>query len=515
VRTRSTFVDGSVLYGGFFFRVEALQTPNPDDTLSVTASIPYDGQYGTGEAYVYLAAGHSSITNPVVVVEGFDLDNTMNWDELYQLLNQENLIETLRADGFDAVVLNFADATDHIQKNSFVVVELLQQVRSVLDAYHDIALVGGSMGALCGRYALAYMESQAIDHGVRTFVSFDGPHGGANIPLGIQYWLDFFSDLSADAALLLSFLDTPAARQMLVYHHTTPPGPTGESDPLRADMLADFSSVGSYPSLPRKVAFANGSGYGEHQGFLPGDQIIDYEYSGVLISIVGNVWAVPDAANQTIFDGLIRIIVPTDDLTITVSGTSPYDNAPGGRRDSMAQMDSTQAPYGDIVALHTHHSFVPTVSALDLATSDLFYDVAGDPDIYSLSPFDAVYFPLENQDHMTIDSESAVSLLAEVRSGVTGIAGAGRAPVFELGAPRPNPAATEATVRVATGQWGSVDIGVFDVRGRRVATLLRDEDRPPGEAVLPVATRSLASGVYFIRMQTGGRTLVRKLVVLR
>ena len=515
VRTRTSFADGRILHGGFFFHVEHLQTPNPDDTLSVTASIPYEGQYGTGEAYVYLAAANTSVTNPVVIVEGFDLDNTMNWDELYQLLNQEDLLETLRGRGFDAIVLNFTDATDYVQRNSLVVVELLQQVQAFIDPYHSIALVGGSMGALCGRYALSYMENVALDHGVRTFVSFDGPHGGANIPLGIQYWLDFFSDLSEDAEFLLSRLDTPAARQMLVYHHTTPPGTTGESDSLRAVMAADFASVGGYPSGPRRVAFANGSGYQAGQGFLPGDQIIDYEYTSLFISIVGNVWAVPDVASGTIFDGLIRIIVPTDDLTVTVSGTSPFDNAPGGRRNSMAQMDSTEAPYGDIVALHTHHCFVPTVSALDLATSDLFYDIGGDPDIYSLTPFDAVYFPMGNEDHMTITAETAGWLVAELEAGVTGVTAAGAAPDFELAAPFPNPAGSGAEVRLSTERRGPVEIAVYDVRGRRVATLLESEDHPAGSSVISVNTRDFPSGVYFVRLYAPGVSLSRKLVVLR
>ena len=38
---------------------------------------------------------------------------------------------------------------------------------------------------------------------VRTFISFDAPHKGANIPLGIQYWVKFFSGQSADADALL------------------------------------------------------------------------------------------------------------------------------------------------------------------------------------------------------------------------------------------------------------------------------------------------------------------------
>ena len=515
VRTRMTLEGGRVLSGAFEFSVEHLQTPLPDDTLGVTAGIPYEGGYGTGEAYVYLGAGHSAIVNPVVVVEGFDLDNTMNWDELYQLLNQENLLETLRSRGFDAVILNFADATDYVQKNSFVVVELIEQIRALLSPHHDIALVGGSMGALCARYALAYMENHALDHGVRTYISFDGPQSGANIPLGIQYWLDFFSDLSTDAAFLLSRLDTPAARELLVYHHTTPPGATGESDPLRAGMLADFAAAGGYPSQPRKVAVANGSGEQANQGFAAGGQIIRYEYSSLFVGITGNVWAVTDAVSRTIFDGNVRIFFSTDQLSVTVSGTRPFDNAPGGRRDSMAQMDATPAPYGDIIALHTHHCFIPTVSALDLATSDLFYDIAGDPNLALLTPFDAVYFPAENQDHMAITSQTAAWLIAELESDVTSVEGKSAPPLLDLSSPLPNPASSTVSIRYATGRRGSVELAVYDVRGRRVATVLDRSDRAPGPAVAEIGVSELPSGVYFVRLRAEGRSLARKLVVLR
>ena len=73
----------------------------------------------------------------------------------------------------------------------------------------------------------------------------------------------------------------------------------------------------------------------------------------------------------------------------------------------MAQADSTEAPYGDIVALQPSHCFIPTISALDLATSDLFYDIAGEPDLLAMTPFDAVYFPAENEEHVAITAQNA------------------------------------------------------------------------------------------------------------
>ena len=88
-------------WASFEFEVRSLRAPAPSDTLPITATIPYLGQFGTGQAFVYLAPNHTSLMNPAVVIEGFDLDNSMDWDELYLLLNREQLIETLRADGFD------------------------------------------------------------------------------------------------------------------------------------------------------------------------------------------------------------------------------------------------------------------------------------------------------------------------------------------------------------------------------------------------------------------------------
>jgi len=499
-----------------------LQAPLPDDTLTITATIPYNSEYGSGEAYVYLSDTHATLTNPVVVVEGFDMDNNMNWDELYEFLNQEGLIETIRTIGFDAVVLNFTDATDYIQKNSFVIVELIQQVKAAIGPQADFALAGASMGGLACRYALAYMEANALDHNVRTFISFDAPQTGANIPLGIQYWVDFFAGLSDAAADMQDKLNRPAARQMLVYVSTDPPGSTGESDPLRAGLLADLAAVGEYPVNCRKVAVANGSGSQTNQGFNAGDQIIDYEYSSFLVDIVGNIWAVPDGTSRMIFDGLIDIILlPQETMTVTVSGTLPYDNAPGGFRTSMAVMDSTEAPYGDIVALHDSHCFVPTVSALALDVTDPFYDIAGDPDILAHTPFDAVYYPAENQEHGTITAESAEWFLNEVRRGATSVVPqAYERAVAVLYQNVPNPFNPSTMIRYyAAGGSGGVTLEIFDVAGHLVRTLVDGEPASGFDMVVwngkDERGRGVSTGVYFCRLDVGGVSQTRKMLLVK
>jgi hypothetical protein len=516
LRLRAEWPDGEARTARFSFDAVRMQTPAPHDTLVVNAAVPYEGVAGSGRAYVYLAEGHAAPENPAVVVEGFDLDDSMDWETLYELLNQENLLEDLRAAGLDAVVLDFDSATDPIQRNAYVVAELLQQVGAMADPAQGTFLVGASMGGLCARYALLWLESQAIDAHVRTFLSFDAPHAGADIPLGLQYWLDFFADLSADAAYLLGRLDTPAARQLLVYHHTSPPGATGQADPLRGALVADLAALGDWPSGVRRIAAANGSGAAVSQGFSPAEQIVRYEYRSALVDIDGNVWAVPDGAAAQVFRGEIDfILLPPDSITVVVSGTSPYDGAPGGNRDSMFQMDTTAAPYGDIVALHDRHCFIPTVSALALPAGDLFLDVGGTPDVLSMTPFAAARWAAGNEPHVSVAPDTKAWILAEALAGPTGaaaVAAVPRAELLSLRPASPNPSRGDVALRFALARPAAVTLEVFDVAGRRVARLLASDPLASGEHA--VRWTPAAPGVYFYRLRGEGQAAAGRVTAL-
>jgi hypothetical protein len=521
ISLRAVLDNGVVLEAAFPFVVERLDTPTPNDTLNVTAAIPYAGVAGSGEAYVRLSTLNAQLTKPVIVIEGFDLDNTMNWDELYELLDQQNLADTLFNDGYDLVVLNFTDATDYIQRNAFVAVELIDRVVGMIDPRMEITLVGPSMGGLVGRYALAYMEHENIAHRIRTFISFDGPQRGADIPLGVQYWMQFFASESESAAYLLGRLDRPAARQMLLHHHTDPPTGFGEPDPLRTSFLSDLDSVGGYPQAPRLVAVANGSGVGAHQGFAAGEQLILYEYGSLLVDIIGNVWAVPDGSSTMIFDGLIDRIwpFPDDAMRVIVSGTSPLDGAPGGWRSSMYQMDTTQAPYGDIVALHPNHCFIPTISALDIDTEDPWYDIAGDPDIMGRTPFDAIYYPAVNEEHVTISAEGAQWLLDEILRRATNVGAPPVAAHAALHQNHPNPFNPSTDIEYYVPGNRRVTMEIYDISGRRIAQLAR-KDQGPGFHTLRwngVDDRGnpVASGVYVCTLTAGDEMISRKMILLR
>jgi len=504
----------------FTFRVLALGTPLPDDTLHVTGTVPYAGALDRGDAYVYLAPGHTRIVNPVVVVEGFDLANDQNWDELYALLNREELLERIRAHGFDVVVLNFADATDYLQRNAFVLVALLQQLHATIGPGTPFTLVGSSTGGVIARYALSWMESNGIPHGVNTFISMDAPHLGADVPLGIQHWFHFFANLASEAAYFVERLDRPAARQILLYHMRGTSGLTPRADAMRTQFLQEIEALG-WPGTPRTVAIANGSGMGQGQGFADGDPLLLYRYSSSVRRIDGNVWAVANQRPGVVFQGGVTVLVSVQNQTVTLVGARPLDNAPGGYRNTMLQMDTTAVPYGDIQAVRAHHCFVPTVSALALETPDLFHAPRSGTTLPAPTPFDTIYCPAENQEHVMVTRENASWIEQEIlRSARVAVGISVNAlPVgAALGPMMPNPFSSQSRITFHVPEPQHVRLAVHDLEGRRIATL--------ADAVLPAGQHAAVwrgeserggrapTGVYFVRLEAGDRTSVGRITRL-
>jgi len=420
---------------------------------------------GYGNVYIYNSkrTPGAPLVNPVIVIDGFDPDNTRNEDEIYEIMNKNRLLETGRDRGLDFVVLDpggwdwgmskgFGGA-EYIQRNALLLEALIQKVNQVKVGSSPLVVIGPSMGGLIARYALADMERRNIPHNTRLFVSFDSPQRGANIPLGDQYFLEYFADYSAEALANLNKLKTPAARQMLVYsvsHFSDGGSRSVDSKIARADDLFtpfynELASLG-YPKKLRKIALANGRGDGVGQGFNPGDPLVQYTYGAkeivncnLLIPgrtdpyIVGDTWAVGSYA--TIFHGNATcggVYAEKDPEWITLKvAVLPYDTAPGGSHDATQQIADSSVEYGDVTTTRPYAAFVPTVSALDINTTDLFYNVAGDANIYAKTPFDKIYFAtapqsykldrfatttvmFNNEQHIDITAEKAQIFLNEI-----------------------------------------------------------------------------------------------------
>ena len=83
-----------------------------------------------------------------------------------------------------------------------------------------------------------------------------------------------------------------------------------------------------------------------------------------------------------------------------------------------------------------------------------------------------------------------------------------------LHAPFPNPARGQATLRYELPEAADVRIQMYDLLGRRVATLKQgDVNAGRYEAQVPVGR--LASGTYFVRMQASGTVRTQRLTIVR
>ena len=120
---------------------------------------------------------------------------------------------------------------------------------------------------------------------------------------------------------------------------------------LRVNFLQNLDNIG-YPSNLRKIAIANGSGNASGQRndngtiFNPTDRIVNLRHRSLTVDVDGNSCALPNISpNSMIFEGNIDVFfliawAPDDrSRIIRVSGTDPYDNAPGGTTNTMGKME--------------------------------------------------------------------------------------------------------------------------------------------------------------------------------
>jgi hypothetical protein len=417
--------NGQKFSSGFYFRAQQPMMPTPDETWqNYTADIPYNGSAAQGDIAIFFGNGNSDFTRPVIVSDGFDPGNIRDMSEIYDIVNQQNMVDTLRQQGYDLVLVNFDGGDDYIQRNAMLMVKLIQQVNArmlsagTMKPANQIVVIGPSMSGLVTRYAFRYMEQNSIPHNVRNWIAFDSPMKGANVPLGVQHWLRFYAEEAdvSGAQDALQTLQGPAAKQMLSYYYTATSGNSAGSNSLYTSFYNEINSMG-YPQQTRIVAISNGSGHGNGQPYTPGTQTIEYSYRSFIVDLDGDVWALPNWNNQKIFFGVYDELGwwNYEEENIYVNNTYPYDSGAGGTRATFQELaDTDTGGYGDIIAYYPDHAFIPTISALAIQnTSDPYYNI--DANINTLStPFDKLYYPNTNQEHIEITSESVEWLKHEI-----------------------------------------------------------------------------------------------------
>lgn len=424
---RIVFSDQTILRSKTSFTIATTSNVIPDDSISITSYTRYLGDMATGVAYILYGCGnHGKLRKPFIVCDGFDPSNSRHFPELYEMLDgkDENgqslkFIDKARAEGFDIIILDYDDGTDYIQRNAMVMVSLINYVNAQLrnnESNSQLVVIGPSMGGLIIRYALSYMEQNGMNHNTRLYVSFDSPHLGANIPIGDQYFVKYSTTLPFQDESNLEALNSPAARQMLIYHHESSRIHTdlyGSYLYVYPDRLRDELSYDPYFSFPtqcRKIAIANGSGEGI-TCLEPGVHMLSFN----LFVISADVYAI-GRDDKMVFkywykDGLFT----STTCYVTVYGTKLYDGAPGGTWElnkKIAEKNIFIKKKADPVC------FIPVISSLALNTNDVNYRVRSIPGYpypsSNITPFDAIYAPVNNQDHVTVTNENIGWIMNEI-----------------------------------------------------------------------------------------------------
>ncbi len=158
---------------------------------------------------IYYAPGRSSLKRPFIIVEGFDpwylgelFDQNVDYDAEVMLGNtrysnfKNNYWDSSPfASDYDYVYIDWSNSLADLNDNATLLVKIIENninPKRAADCERSI-IMGQSMGGLIARIALCSMEKDGVPHGVGTFITHDTPHLGANVPVGLLYFIHHFN----------------------------------------------------------------------------------------------------------------------------------------------------------------------------------------------------------------------------------------------------------------------------------------------------------------------------------
>jgi pimeloyl-ACP methyl ester carboxylesterase len=509
---------------------------------TITANIGYQGYdetqayFGQGEYEIYLDNVDGVLDKPIIVLDGFDPGDSRDIPGLYASLSfdGQNMADILRDEGFDIVILNaplyntggkdIDGGGDYIQRNAMVLIAMIQQLNADKVGDNELVVLGPSMGGLIARYALSYMEDNSLDSETRLYISFDAPHRGANIPISLQYLINYFADQVGDATaqqVVDQLLNSPAAKEMLVDHllgHLLA-GSTYEQDPtkvlplgapgFRNEFQAELDVLG-FPSNVRNVTMINGSGNGTTTG-SPGITVVDTNLEIDAVTDVDVALKFTPASSQTntVTDVTVNFFgFPINTYQTTAqspNNTAGVDSAPGGTgsiSDALGDGGGNQVLIDFINALQQDlYSFIPTMSSLAIGNPDWF----ATPNLND-SPFVNFYIPNDNEPHVTVTAESAQFALDEIRGGLISVDENQFSNQFIL---VQNPVQKNINIVIPNNTLSqTLTTTVFSITGQRL--MQKTWTNPSQELTW---NHNLSNGIYLLKLDNGFSTQTIKMIV--
>gem|GEM_PF-2762007 len=360
-------------------------------------------------------------------------------DPTFQKLPE--LLDAFNEDGYDIILLDFEQGATFIQQNSDLLKQLIDWVNNEKVGCEELVVIGASMGGAIARYTLATMEQAGEEHQTRLYTSFDAPHQGVNIPISVQELMDNLSSKDAQAREGLEQLALPGPRQLVLVHYDN-------EYCLRESFVAEMEAVG-YPEKCRKVSIVSGSDRGANappSSANPGDKLLEVRVDVTVPHLLGHYNLNLDlfalerknfAGPQVVYEqdadffsinplywaiGNTEVSGANHTAYANPSSFGALDSAPGGTRNTISRnlvpgiqdqtkiLESNLLPLAGVIAdvdlfFEEFHTFTPSISALDVDTDDLFFnidDVIPDNESSPLTPFDAYYSQEENLGHVEV-----------------------------------------------------------------------------------------------------------------
>ncbi|MDP4117550.1 MAG: T9SS type A sorting domain-containing protein, partial [Bacteroidota bacterium] len=90
----------------------------------------------------------------------------------------------------------------------------------------------------------------------------------------------------------------------------------------------------------------------------------------------------------------------------------------------------------------------------------------------------------------------------------------GQPAAYSLSQNYPNPFNPNTTIRYSIKDAGVVRIEIFDMLGRKTATIV-NEEKPAGNYEINLNGNNLSSGVYFYKLTSGSFTQIKKMQLLK
>lgn len=321
-----------------------------------------------GSARVYYGQGQQGVLRPVVLADGFNLGpSDLDW--LYDQLENGRypFVSQLLVRGRTLVLVGFDERSDSVLTNAETMIAAI--MRTSAEQLGDTRLlVGGfSMGGIVARYALAKMESLRIDHRAEAYVSFDSPHRGAWVPVGLQAFAHYLATSGDDT--YLRQIASPASQQMLWRYLDSIDG-TPQESPLRTQFKEELQRVGMWPRIPRLLGVSSGRGDGVGNGVRAGEKVLScagpyFDGTRCLAQSKG------EKAEVAELNGALG-----GPYAITTSDFPELDGAPGGTLESFGIIADVLRAVGESVGEARRSAcFVPSVSAVSIRDLDQQQDL--------------------------------------------------------------------------------------------------------------------------------------------